>query len=192
MFFDINNSTKITEGYQMTVTPSTLKKLRTKAGLTQRQLAQRVGISQAHIAKIEGKKVDPRLSTVNKILQALTGTEEKKSQEIMTKKVIYAKPNDKILKVSQTMIKNAVSQLPVIQNNRIIGTITEESIIRNLSSSIADKKVKEIMEPPLPHTPENTSINTIRSILENHPGILVKKNRKIIGIITRADILKTI
>ncbi|MEA2089364.1 MAG: CBS domain-containing protein [Thermoproteota archaeon] len=176
----------------MVVTSSMLKRLRTEAGLTQRQLAQLAGVSQAHIAKIEGGKVDPRLSTVNKILQVLTCIEGKKCQEIMTKKVICARPNDKVLKVSQIMMKNAVSQLPVTENGRVVGTVTEESIIRNLSSSIADEKVKKIMEPPLPSTPENTSISTIRSMLENHPGVLVMKRGEVVGIITRSDILKTI
>ena len=41
-------------------------------GVEQRQLAELVGVSQAHIAKIEKESVDPRLSTVNKILKVLT------------------------------------------------------------------------------------------------------------------------
>lgn len=176
----------------MAVTSLMLKRLRLEAGLTQRQLAQLAGVSQAHIAKVEGGKVDPRLSTVNKILQVLIGIEGKKCREIMTKKVICARPNEKVLKVSQIMIENAVSQLPVVENGRVIGTVTEESIIRNLSSSIADEKVQRIMKPPLPSTPENTSISTIRYMLENHPGVLVTRRGEIVGIITRSDILKTI
>jgi len=55
-----------------------LKKMRLEAGLTQSQLAKMVGVSQAHIAKIEGEKVDPRLSTVNKILEILTDRKRKR------------------------------------------------------------------------------------------------------------------
>ncbi|MEM2355857.1 MAG: helix-turn-helix domain-containing protein, partial [Candidatus Bathyarchaeia archaeon] len=47
----------------MIITGSTIKKLRLEAKLTQKKLAELVGVSQAHIAKIEQGRVDPRLST---------------------------------------------------------------------------------------------------------------------------------
>ena len=169
-----------------------LKKLRLEAGLTQRQLAKLVGISQAHIAKIENEKVDPRLSTVNKILEVLTSGEKRKCREIMTENVIFASPNDRVLEVSKIMMKNAISQLPVIENGIVIGTVTEESIIRNLSSTVAERKVEEIMEPPLPMIPENTSINVAKSLLEESPAVLVVKKGKVKGIITRSDLLKIV
>jgi len=169
-----------------------LKKLRLEAGLTQRQLAKLVGISQAHIAKIENEKVDPRLSTVNKILEVLTSGKKRKCREIMTENVIFASPNDRVLEVSKIMMKHAISQLPVIENGIVIGTVTEESIIRNLSSTVAERKVEEIMEPPLPMIPENTSINVAKSLLEESPAVLVVKKGKVKGIITRSDLLKIV
>ena len=176
----------------MVITGTTLKKLRVEAGLTQRQLAKLVGVSQAHIAKIEKENVDPRLSTVNKILQVLTEGEGKKCGDIMTTKVIFAKPNDTVLKISKLMMNHAISQLPVIENGKIIGAVTEESIIKNLSSNIADEKVKEIMETPLPSVPENTNINMIRSLLEDYSGVLVLRKGEVVGIVTRSDLLKII
>ena len=169
-----------------------LRKLRLEAGLTQRQLAKLVGISQAHIAKIENEKVDPRLSTVNKILEVLTSGKKRKCREIMTENVIFASPNDRVLEVSKIMMKHAISQLPVIENGIVIGTVTEESIIRNLSSTVAERKVEEIMEPPLPMIPENASINVAKSLLEESPAVLVVKKGKVKGIITRSDLLKIV
>lgn len=176
----------------MIVTNTMLKKLRLDAELTQRQLAMLVGVSQAHIAKIEKGKVDPRLSTVNRILQVLTEGEGKKCGEIMTKKVIFAKPSDKILHVSQVMMEHDFSQLPVMENNRIIGTVTEESIVRNLSSKIADERVEKIMQAPLPTIPEDTNINMIKPLLEDQPGVLIVRKGEIVGIITRSDLLKVV
>jgi len=176
----------------MIITGAMLRKLREESGLTQGQLAQLIGVTQAHIAKIENNKVDPRMSTVNKILQVLTEGEGKKCREIMTKNVISAKPADKILKISEIMMKNAVSQLPVVEKDKVIGTITEESIIKNLSKTIADATVADVMEPPLPIVPEETSVSMIRPLLEDHPGVLVAKKGNIVGIITRSDLLKIV
>lgn len=176
----------------MLVTGTTLKKLRIEAGLTQRKLAELVGVSQAHIAKIEQRKVDPRLSTVNKILQVLTEGKERRCKDIMTKGVLFAKPDDVVLKVSEVMVRHAISQVPVMNRNVIVGTVTEENIIRNLSSSTANEKVKKIMNPPLPIVSEDTEIDAIRLLLKKNQGILVARGRKVIGIITRSDLLKTI
>lgn len=169
-----------------------LKKMRVEAGLTQSQLAKLIGVSQAHIAKIENEKVDPRLSTVNKILQVLMEGKGKKCGEVMTRDIIFSRPDDKIEKVSELMVKHDVSQLPVIDNEKVVGTITEESIIRNLSPTIADEKVEKVMEPPLPSIPEDTNISILRPLLESHPGILITRKGEVVGIITRSDLLKVI
>jgi predicted transcriptional regulator len=48
-----------------------IRAMRMKLGLTQTQLAQLAGVTQAYIAKIEAGKADPRVSTLEKILAAL-------------------------------------------------------------------------------------------------------------------------
>jgi predicted transcriptional regulator len=176
----------------MVITGSTLKKLRIETGLTQRQLAGLVGVSQAHIAKIEKETVDPRLSTVNKILKVLTEGQGKKCRDVMTHHVISAKPADRISKVSRMMMKNAISQLPVLDVGKIVGTITEESIVQNLSSNLADETVEKIMQAPLPSVPEDTSTSMIQPLLQDHPAVLVVRRGEIVGIIARSDLLKVI
>jgi len=182
----------ITGGYFLAISGSSIKKLRVQAGLTQKRLAEQAGVSQAHIAKIEQGKVDPRLSTVNKVLEVLTERKQIKCRDIMTKGVIFARPSDGILKISEVMMRQAISQLPVMNGNRLIGTVTEETIIRNLNSNLTEARAKDIMDVPLQTVPEQTSIDVIRPILERHQGVLVTRGREVVGIITRSDLLKTI
>jgi predicted transcriptional regulator len=174
----------------MAVTGELLKKKRLEAGLTQNELAKRAGVSQAHIAKIEGKKVDPRLSTVNRILQVLNGGRSRKCEDVMTRGVITADQNDKIRTASETMIRHAISQLPVMKGDNVIGMITEEGIVRNLKPDLANEPIQKVMEPPLPSVPEDTDISEIRPLLEAHSGVLVTKRGKLVGIITRSDLLE--
>ncbi|MBS7656678.1 MAG: CBS domain-containing protein [Candidatus Bathyarchaeia archaeon] len=176
----------------MPLTGSILKKKRLEAGLTQSQLAKMVGVSQAHIAKIESEKVDPRLSTVNKILEILEGGKGRKCAEIMTRNVITATPKDKIREASEIMVRHAISQLPIIDDGKVVGMITEESIIRNLNPNIAEETLEKIMKPPFPSVPEDTDIAVIRPLLEKNSGVLVTKKGKLVGIITRSDLLKVV
>jgi len=121
-----------------------LKRLRMKAKLTQRKLAELAGVSQAHVAKIELGKVDPRLSTINKILGVLTEGEKRRCKDVMADRVLFAKPNDSILKVSEVMMRHAISQMPVLVGNRVVGTIMEKSIIKNLSSNMLQGTEKSL------------------------------------------------
>jgi transcriptional regulator with XRE-family HTH domain len=47
-----------------------LRRARRRAGLTQRQLAAEAGIPQETIARIEAGRVDPRLRTLDRLLEA--------------------------------------------------------------------------------------------------------------------------
>jgi predicted transcriptional regulator len=192
IFYCIKLYLEITGGYILLVTGTSLKKLRLAAGLTQKKLAELIGVSQAHIAKIERGKVDPRLSTVNKILTVISEGKSAKCKDIMTEGVLSAKPNNSVLKVSEVMVRNAISQMPVLEGSRIIGTITEENIISKLGADIAEKRVKSIMGAPLPTVSEETTVDIIRPLLKRHQGVLVTKGKELVGIITRSDLLKTI
>jgi transcriptional regulator with XRE-family HTH domain len=48
-----------------------LKRLRTRAALTQAELAEKAGITTAAVARIERDEAEPRMTTVRKLAQAL-------------------------------------------------------------------------------------------------------------------------
>jgi len=53
----------------MTMASRMLRHARRRAGLTQRQLSARVGIPQETIARIEKGHVDPRVTTLDRLLE---------------------------------------------------------------------------------------------------------------------------
>jgi predicted transcriptional regulator len=48
------------------------------------------------------------------------------------------------------------------------------------------------MTSPLPIVEEDTDIEEVRTLLKKNQGVLITKSGKIIGIITRSDLLKAL
>ncbi len=174
------------------ITGKLIKELRENRGMTQQKLAEAVGISQAHVAKIENEQVNPRLSTVNKILSVLENREKTKCKKIMKKNIISAKPNDKIKKVVKLMKSFDISQLPVIENGLCMGSITEKTIIKNLDKNLRHAKVKNLMEKPFPIVDVNDSCDIGKVLLESHQAVLLSEKGKIVGIMTKSNLLSLI
>ena len=57
-----------------------IKKIRKKLELTQTELADRAGVSQSLIAKIEAGRIDPTYSKTKKIFAALSDLEKRGDQ----------------------------------------------------------------------------------------------------------------
>jgi len=171
------------------ITGKLLKKMREEISMTQEQLAELAGISQAHVAKIENEKVNPRLSTVNKIMSVLRSNSTLKCEEYLTKKVIYVDPKDSVNRAAKLMKKNDVSQLPVIDKGICVGSISDKTIVRNLDRISGLTKVREVMEEPFPTVNCGEEMEVVKTLLEYHPAILVTDRGKIIGILTKSDLL---
>ena len=81
--------------------------------------------------------------------------------------------------------------MPVIKNNVIVGSISEENFIKEYNRIKSEEmKVKEIMDETFPLIPEDTHITLVKEMLKSYPAIIVIINGKSLGIITKVDILK--
>jgi len=177
------------------IDPREIRRIRKELGITQEELAERAGVTQAYIAKLESGKVDPRLSTFNRILQALL--ECKKAQlrakDVMSSPVLSVKPYESVEKVIRIMNKHNISQIPVIAGNKVVGSVTEKTLVRRSLEyeDIYDHKVMEIMEEPFPIVNEDEDLEVVKYLLEEHPAVLVQdREGRIEGIITRVDIFR--
>lgn len=174
----------------------TIKSRRMKLGLKQNQLAELAGVSQSLIAKLEKGKLEPSYSVAIKIFQALDTQEnknEKKCKDIMTKKLLFVKKTDRISKASDIMKKNSVDQLPVLQGHLVVGSISESLIFTKLmeldKKKLLNQKVEEIMSNPYPIMNGDMPISIALPILKTEDAILISENRKLVGIITKNNLL---
>ncbi|RLI95853.1 MAG: inosine-5-monophosphate dehydrogenase [Candidatus Aenigmatarchaeota archaeon] len=175
----------------MIVTGHYMKHLREEQGYSQQELAKLAGISQAHVAKIELEKVDPRLSTVNSMLTVLLkGRKKPTCRTIMKRGIISAKPEDKVLDVITSMKKLGISQVPIFSNGQNIGSIREMTIIRNAHKRLKLLQVQDIIDEPFPVVNSSDSTEVLPGLLDYHAAVLVADKGRIMGIITKSDLIK--
>ena len=176
---------------------SEIKKIRKKLDLTQAELANRAGVSQSLIAKIEAGILDPGYTRTKHIfdaLEELTRNEELTAGQIMNKKVITAKAEDKIVHIIKEMKKHAISQLPVIEKENPIGLITETILLDKITSGadINELHAKDIMEECPPIVTSTTKISALASLLHYFPIILVSDKGMLKGLVSKADLIEKI
>jgi len=176
----------------MIITGKYMRQLREEAGLSQADLAKLAKVSQAHIAKIEGEKVDPRLSTVNRILFILRtrkSASKTRCSEIMHKHVISVGPEDPIYKAIKIMHRMGISQMPVLHGGIQMGSIGETTIMRNFDRNIKRLRVRDVIDRPFPVVDTDDTIEILPSLLDLHGAVLVAEKGRIKGIITKSDLL---
>ncbi|MBW2975276.1 CBS domain-containing protein [Candidatus Woesearchaeota archaeon] len=171
-----------------------IKEIRKKVGLTQGQLAQRAGVSQSLIAKIEAGRLDPTYSKTQKIFTALDSLGKKKelkAGQIMNRQILSVRPDEGIRSAIKKMKKANISQMPVIEEHKSIGIVSESIILESLLNNKGDK-IKDIMEDSAPVVSKNTSVSVISNLLRFYPMVLVSEDGELKGVITKSDLLGNI
>jgi predicted transcriptional regulator len=171
------------------ITGDYIRKLRIEKGLSQTELARLAGISQAHVAKIENERVDPRLSTLNKILLFLSKRESiTKCSDIMSR-LMSVNPETPVKKVITIMRSSGFSQVPVLENGRQIGIVSETTLLHNMDKNLDNLEAKDIIDKPFPVVDSEDTTYILPPLLDIHSAVLVSERGRIRGIITKSDLL---
>lgn len=150
-----------------------------------------------------------------------------KVKDIMVKDIITIKPDETLEEVALKFAKSNISGAPVVENNKVIGVISEADILEHIRKTckkfdmvyiptplsklgIVDfregksknleeaftkagkTKAKEVMKRDLiTTTPNELAKNVAKLMIEKKINRLpVVKNEKLVGIVTRGDIIK--
>ena len=175
-----------------------IKQGRVKLGLTQRELASLSGISTSMINQIESGRCKPSYDTAKKIFEVLSSQEGKtslKAGDICSHEVISVQKDEKLEVAIEKMMKNSISQIPVREDSKIVGLVSEDILARKVLES-EDKKnihqvpILQIMEPPPPIVDISTPAKALIPLVRFSKCVLVSRKGEIIGIITISDTLK--
>jgi predicted transcriptional regulator len=170
-------------------TPDDLKERRNELELTQSELADMADVSQPLIARIEGGDVDPRLSTLRRIVNALdeAAGDVVRAGDLMHETVVSVAPDDSVREAEETMEEEAYSQLAVIQNGVAVGSISHGDII-DAGENVGRLAVREVMSESFPTVSEDATVDELRNLLHHYKAVMVTEGGQVVGIITEADI----
>ena len=176
--------------FALIVSLEELRSLRLDVGMSQAELADEVGVSQAYIARMETGTLDPKFSIVQEIVAHLSGS-KKTCAQIMTEEVETTDARGSILDAAAKMSRGGFSHLPVIRGTRLVGSISQRDIISNLNLNLREMTVEAIMDPEgIPMVNENTPAVSIIPLLQIYHGVIVQKQGRLSGIITTSDLLR--
>lgn len=144
------------------------------------------------------------------------------AKDIMTRDVITVRAEDEVEKVTQLLLENKISGVPVVdENHHVVGMITEKDLMvkatelkvpfyltlfdsiiflenpirfKNDIKKYTASQVKDAMTPKVHCVSEDTPVSEVAAIMqkENINRVPVLRHGRIIGIVTRNDILKSI
>jgi len=109
--------------------------------------------------------------------------------------LISVQPQDKLKAAIQLFQQHNISQLPVIENNRVVGSLNEASIMKTLHDGVDlnNQEIRAVMGKPLPVLDENTDIaEAYRLLLGGSPAIVVLRGETPFGLISRFDFINAL
>jgi len=107
--------------------------------------------------------------------------------------IVSVSPQNTVRNALELIKEHNVSQLPVLEHNRCVGSIDETVVMRKIIEDIstADKPVVELMDEPFAELNIDDSVNqAIELLTRKNAAILVKEKNKYIGIVSRYDIIE--
>ena len=175
-----------------------IAKRRRQLGLKQTELAKAAGVSQSLIAKLEAGTIDSSYTKVKTIFDVLEHLEFKtkvQAEKIRHNEVVSVQKNDSVSKVVNMMKEYGYSQIPVFEGKQSVGSVSEKTILRQILAGkdleeISRLPTGEIMEEAFPQINEDAPLSLITSLLQTYSAVLVSKKGVLIGIITKADLLR--
>lgn len=106
--------------------------------------------------------------------------------------LVSVSPQDTVSAALAKMNEAGVTQIPVLEDNRSVGSLRESRVLAKLldDRSLLDGMVGDVMEASFPVLDVDTSLNEIKAKLHHSPAILIEDFKRITGIITRSDVLE--
>ena len=173
-----------------------VRKRRLQLGISLGELARAVGRSDATISRIERGQIRPSYDLVQRILAYLEEHEGVASPhltaaDVMKREVVTIAADAPLTHAVQAMDLGAFSQLPVLSNGRVTGSLSESAVLRALAQPSGRRaRVRDVQEPAYPQVDGSFPADLLASILTRYPAVLVSQRGDLSGIVTKTDLIR--
>ena len=84
-----------------------------------------------------------------------------------------------------------LTQIPVLEEGRAVGSLRENRVLAKVvrNRELLNSPVSEVMEASFPTVDVDASSSEVTRRLQTSPAVLVEEYGRIVGIITRHDVL---
>lgn len=129
--------------------------------------------------------------------------EAEKEEKFSVETILQAKPetvpamiavtlSDPVANAVELMRKFDVSQLPVVEEGHVLGTVHDDTVMKKLLTKEVSfgQPVQEVMDPPLPTIEAHSELSELyKQLTGNHNAVVVVKNGKAMGVLTKMDVI---
>lgn len=169
---------------------SHLRRLLDEQDMTQKELAERTGISESHVSRAlnEGREASyDKIYRMWTVLKQEEAEEKVTAEDIMEGEIEWAFPDETVGEVGKRAMEMAYTQLPVREEGDHIGWVTTET----LAGMDSDSSIR-----PLVHregfttVPPYLDVETIQEYLNGeYRAMLVENDGEFLDIVTPYDLV---
>ncbi|MEP1258489.1 pyridoxal-phosphate dependent enzyme [Algoriphagus sp.] len=106
--------------------------------------------------------------------------------------IVSAQKTDSVKAAIGLMNKTSVSQIPVMENDEVVGCLTDNKLLARIvdNPALKDASVAEVMEDSMKFVALDSTLDVLSSMVEKEKAVLVRDDKHQIHIITKHDILE--
>lgn len=173
-----------------------LRKRRLSLGISLGELARAVGRSDATVSRIERGRIRPSYDLVQKVVAYLDQREGERSPPLTAAEVrhgplVTVGPSLFLTEAFRLMERGGFSQLPVVEDGRVLGALSESALLRALASASGRRgRVRDFLEPGYPIVDASCPAELLTGLLTRYPAVLVTERGTLAGIVTKTDLIR--
>jgi len=108
--------------------------------------------------------------------------------------LIAVRPQDRLRSAIQLFQEHNISQLPVVEDRRVVGSLNQATLMKALHDGVdlQNQEIRAVMGKPLPSLDESTDLaEAYRILLGGSPALVVTRAGRPLGLVSRFDLITT-
>jgi CBS domain-containing protein len=117
-----------------------------------------------------------------------------KVQDVMTADVSFVGPDNSILEIARKMRDGDIGSVPVVENDRLVGMVTDRDVVVRAIAKGGDVRTKTARDAMSPGVLYCFSDESVETVLENMGGQqirrlpVVNRDKRLVGVVSLGDL----